>query len=163
MSLLPATSHANPDTAFWAKAGSIALPNTSAFYGSPTLNTLITTTSAPATQIGNTITITTTETGYIWATVTANFTSNDNTDDHPISIYMIVNGTTSNVSTDYITRRTGGSPIRTLNMSANQRTNAMIPAGSYTVQVFAYTDASGVSGSHIRCDHLDVFALGNLV
>jgi hypothetical protein len=162
MSLLPATSHANPDTAFWAKAGSIALPNPSAFYGSPTLNTLITTTGVPGTQIGNTINITTTEIGYIWANATANFTSDDNTNDHPISIYMIVNGTTSNTSTDYITRRTGAS-VRTLNMSIQQRTNTMIPAGSYTVQVFAYTDTSGVSGNHIRCDHLDVFALGNLV
>lgn len=162
MSLLVNETFANTGTELYAKTGSIALPNPSAFYGSPTLNTLITTTGVPGTQIGNTISITTTEIGYIWANATVNFTSDDNTTDHPISIYMIVNGTTSNTSTDYITRRTGAS-VRTLNMSIQQRTTTAIPAGTYTVQVFAYTDASGVSGSHIRCDHVDVFALGNLL
>ena len=171
MSLLPATSHANPTTPFWAVAGSIGptgptgptgpagVMSISAFYGSPTLNTLITTTGIPGTQIGNTITITTTTTGYIWAMTTANFTSNDNATDHPVSLYMIVDGTTSSPSTDYIVKGT----LRTMNCSVNQRTSTTLPAGTYNIRVYAYTDASGVSGNHIRCDHLDVFALGNLL
>lgn len=142
--------------------GPAGLSSVSAFYGSPTLNTLITTTGIPATQIGSTINITTSTTGYIWACATGNFTSNDNTADHPISMYVVVDGTTSTPSTNIIPKTSGSIPLQTSNLSINQRTNTIVPAGTYSIQVYAYTNASGVSGSHIRCDHIDVFALGNL-
>ena len=121
---------------------------------------IITSVGPTGTSIGST-TITTTVIGYIWGTCTANFSSDDNSNDHPISLYIVIDGTQSSTTTDYLPKKTGSTTIAS-GTTVHQRTIRQVLPGTYTIEAFAYTDANGVAGNHISCDHLDIFGLGNL-
>ena len=138
------------------------LPST--YYGSEILSTAITgnpglTGSTGGTKIGLTTNITITQTSYLWATADLTFYANlTSTDIHTISAYMTLNGTTSSVSRNTII---GRGPLRRTyaSISLNQRTNTTVPFGTYSIEIFAYSDSTS---NNIFNQHVDVFALGHL-
>jgi len=105
----------------------------------------------------STNTITISQPSYLWATTTASF-SNATNSKHLISLYMIVDGTTSNVTNSSIDAQISGPIPSYTSITLNQRTNSILAAGQYTTTVYGYVD----SGTAIICRHIDTFVLGNL-
>jgi len=134
--------------------------NPSSYFGSGDLNILLsnngTTGGTGGTSLGST-TITLLQQSYIMATAVANFRNTSN-DDEIVNMYVVLNGTTSNVTRNSIVRQQGGDPGY-VPITILQRTNTSIPSGNYSCQVFAYTTTSS---TNVICDHLDIGLIGNL-
>jgi hypothetical protein len=113
--------------------------------------------AGPLGTILSTNTITIAQTSYLWATTTASF-SNATNSKHLISLYMIIDGTTSNVTNSSIDAEISGSIPSYASITLNQRTNSQLAPGQYTTAVYGYVD----SGAAIICRHVDTFVLGNI-
>ena len=75
-----------------------------------------------------------------------------------LSAYMILDGTTSNVTTSTISSRFSGTVNGSTSITVQQRTDAMIAPGTYTTTVYAYVNA----GTDVTLKHVDLFIMGNL-
>jgi hypothetical protein len=76
-----------------------------------------------------------------------------------VNMYLTEAGTTSNTTLHSIIK--GNSVTSYAAITVLQRTNTQVPAGPYTVNVYAYLSSSP-SGGTVRCTHLDISVLGNL-
>ena len=132
----------------------------SGFIGSGNLSTTVgiyTGTDASGGTLLETSSITINQTSYLWSTATMTFDNSANTNYH-VSTYMILNGTTSNVTTSTISARLTPSISGSTAITIQQRTNTMIAPGTYTSAVYAYVDA----GTDVKLKHVDLFIMGNL-
>ena len=111
----------------------------------------------PTGTLLSTNTITVTQTCYLWATTTATF-SNSSGSKYMLSIYMIVDGTTSNVTNSAIDSQYSGMVPAYTSITINQSTTAAVPPAQYFVKVYGYVN----SGTNVLYSHIDTFVLGNL-
>jgi hypothetical protein len=102
--------------------------------------------------------ITINQTSYLWSTATMTFENSSNATNYRISAYMILNGTTSNVTTSTISSRLTGTINGSTAITIQQRTNVMIDPGTYTSAAYAYVNA----GTTVKLKHVDLFVMGNL-
>jgi hypothetical protein len=120
--------------------------------------TLIDSTGPTGTLI-STCYITTSVTGYIWITASAELTNTSN-NIIDAAMYVKVDGTTSAPTTISIPSNTGSQNEQTFaSVTVHQRTTTKVPPGGYTGTVYAY--ATG-NGNTLSVTHCDTFALGNL-
>lgn len=128
----------------------------SGYQGSGDITVPLTNNGPVGTLIGSG-TITTLSESYIMAFVTANFQNTSNAEEI-ISMYLTVNGTTSNPSRQTIIKNQAGfdgyAPITII-----QRTDTSVVPSTYACDVYAYIN-SGVTG--VSCDHVDIGLIGNL-
>jgi hypothetical protein len=91
------------------------------------------------------------------AFATANFKNTSNAEEI-IDMYLTIDLTTSNPTRQTIIKNQAGFdgfvPITVI-----QRTDTSASAGTYTCNVYAYTE-TGATG--ISCDHIDIALIGNL-
>ncbi|NDB81541.1 MAG: collagen-like protein, partial [Alphaproteobacteria bacterium] len=128
----------------------------SGFTGSGALAIALSNNGPTGTLIGTT-TITTHSPGYIMAFATGNFQNTSNAEDI-VDMYLTIDLTTSNPTKQTLIRNQSGNngvaPITVI-----QRTNASASAGTYTCNVYAYTETASTG---VTCDHIDIALIGNL-
>jgi len=97
---------------------------------------------------------------YVLACAACEFTNSVTGVTHTISVYLQVDGRTSNVTKSSIIAKGGG--VNGVNgytqITVYQNSNLLTNLNSVPVQVYAYTDAT----SGILSTHVDVYALANL-
>lgn len=135
--------------------GPDSLPST--YYATGVTGTTLGT-GPTGTQLGATVNITTTQTGYIWGNASINYQNSDNSENYAYT-YMIVNGTTSSIVKNSIPKRHTATNAYA-NVSIHQRTTHPIGPGTYPVEVYGYTDAAGLG--KVLYDNVNVFGLGHL-
>lgn len=105
-------------------------------------------------------TITTTGTGYILGQANLQVANTDNVD-HKVSFYLVVNGSTSNVTNEDVAKENGGVPGYS-NLAIVHRSGSVV-AGTYPIQLWGrYTSGSPPSPGELVVDHIDMSGLGNL-
>ena len=119
--------------------------------GSVTLST-----GPTGTQLANT-TITTTQTGYIWATTSVELVNQDNSAAHDVTVYQVVNGFTSDGMMTSLQKKSNSGTYQSVTLS--YRTNTQIGPGTYPVQAYAYT---GDTTTQVTAVHRDTFGIGHL-
>ena len=102
--------------------------------------------------------IITSNTGYIWLTSSAEFSSIE-TKIIDIGMYVVINGISSNTTLSSIASKGSGNLTSYTQLTVHQRTTSKLPPGGYTGSVYAYTIESAPT---VRNTHCDTFALGNL-
>ena len=115
----------------------------------------INTTSSSATIVA-TISITTTQISSLWATASLQFEQHT-AQNKDVYVYLTIASTTSDTTIGAIVGKNTSTPSYA-SISINHKTNVQVPAGTYTVNVYAYAPAGGVS-----CTHSDVFVIGNIM
>jgi hypothetical protein len=128
--------------------------NPSTFASSEGSATLLT--GPTGTQLAD-INITTTQTGYIWATTSVELLNMDNSSAHDVKIYQIVNGYTSDGMTTSLQKKSNSGTYQPITMSF--RTPSHVGPGTWPVQVYGYTLDST---SNVTAVHRDTFAIGHL-
>lgn len=104
-------------------------------------------------------TITTTGVGYILGQSTVQIKNDDNID-HWVDFYMVVNGSTSNTTSEDIRKPSGG-VSGYANLFLIHRSDS-VSAATYNIQVYGKVrEALNTAGSLV-VDHLDLSGLGNL-
>ena len=105
-------------------------------------------------------TITTTGTGHIVGQCNLQVRNTDN-EDHVVDFYLIVNGGTSNVTTEDVRKINGGVPGYA-NLSIIYRCPIVTPA-TYPIQLWGrYSTGSAPTAGQLIVDHVDILGLGNL-
>lgn len=102
--------------------------------------------------------VTTSATGYIMGQAVAQVANQDTTN-HWVSFYITVNGSTGNVTSANIEKRTAG-----VNGSANIsliHRSGLVGPGTYSATLFGRVQDLSLSANTV-IDHIDVFILGNL-
>jgi hypothetical protein len=104
--------------------------------------------------------ITTSVTGYIWMTASAELTNTSN-NIIDAAMYLKIDGTTSAPTITSVPDKTkgGGGEQSFASLTVHQRTTTKVAPGGYTGTVYAY--ATG-NGNTLSVTHCDTFALGNL-
>lgn len=103
-------------------------------------------------------TVATTATGYIMGQATIQVANPDNTD-HWVDFYITVNGSTGNVTTQNIQRRTGG--VNGYQNIALIHRSGLTAPGIWATTLFGRVrDVSSVA--NVVVDHVDLFTLGHL-
>jgi hypothetical protein len=103
-------------------------------------------------------TITTTSVGYILGNAVAQVINTDSTD-HTATIYMEVNGSTSNTTSEDIRKNTAGVD-GAANLTIIHRTSIFEPVSSYNITLYAKCDTNNGT---VKINHADLFGLGNLM
>jgi hypothetical protein len=101
-------------------------------------------------------TITTTGSGYILGHSTVQVKNDDNVD-HFVDFYMVVNGGTSNLTSEDVRKPSGG-VSGYANLTIIYRCNS-IPAGTYPLEIWG---RSRLAATNLVVDHADISGLGNL-
>jgi hypothetical protein len=116
----------------------------------PTGGTLISSTSVTPSVTGT----------YVLACAACEFTNSNTGSTHTISVYLQVDGRTSNVTNSSIIAKGGGGAGVNgyTQITVYQTSNLITNLNSVPVQVYAFTDAT----SGILSTHVDVYALANL-
>ena len=86
------------------------------------------------------------------------FQNSSSSQNYHIRSYMILDGTTSNVTTSTIESRLASLVYSSTAITIQQRTNTMIAPGTYNCDVYAYVDA----GADVNLKHVDLFIMGNI-
>ena len=102
--------------------------------------------------------ITINQTSYLWSTATMTFENSATANNYRLSAYMILNGTTSNVTTSTISERLASGVNGSTSITVQQRTELMIAPATYTSAVYAYVN----DGTDVVLKHVDLFIMGNL-
>jgi hypothetical protein len=105
-------------------------------------------------------TITTTGPGYILGHSTVQVKNDDNID-HFVDFYMVVNGGTSNTTSEDIRKPSGG-VSGYANLTIIYRYNSSIPAGTYPLEIWGRTRTALSQANSLVVDHADISGLGNL-
>jgi hypothetical protein len=105
-------------------------------------------------------TITTTTTGYIMGQCSFQIVNTDN-EDHVVDFYLVVNGSTSNISTEDVRKITSGIPGYA-NLFIIHRCPS-VAAGTHNLQLWGrYSSGGSPAAGELVVDHADLSALGNL-
>ena len=102
--------------------------------------------------------VTTSATGYVFGQASVQVRNQDSVD-HVVDLYLVVNGSTGNVTTEDMRKRNAGVDGYA-NFSLLHRSGIVGP-GTYSTTVYARVQEP-ISTSNVIVDHLDMFALGNL-
>jgi hypothetical protein len=94
---------------------------------------------------------------YVLACAACEFTNSNGGSTHTISVYLQVDGRTSNVTKSSIIAKVGA-VFGYTQITVYQNSNLLTNLNSVPVQVYAYTDVT----SGILSTHVDVYALANL-
>ena len=113
-------------------------------------------TGPTGTKIADT-TITTTQTGYIWATTTVELVNTDQSSAHDVSMYQIVNGYTSDQVLTSIQKKSNNGTYQSVTLS--YRTPTEVGPGTWPVQAYAYTSTTT---NEVSATHRDTFGIGHL-
>jgi len=108
--------------------------------------------------IGNTIVlgtvaVTTTATGYVWASSSLEFVNTDPSNAQEINVYININGETATVNSYSIAANSSK------NISISLKNGASLPGGTYTVQVMGYLTSGAAT---VNCTNQNTFAMGNM-
>jgi len=96
---------------------------------------------------------------YLLANASLEFTNTSN-NNYTVSSYMIVDGTTSNITnTSLVASNTIGGTTAYASVNISQSA-PITTASQYQVRVYAYTNTS--SGTNVQNTHCDLFVLGDL-
>jgi hypothetical protein len=104
-------------------------------------------------------TITTTGPGYILGHSTVQIKNDDNKD-HFVDFYMVVNGGTSNTTSEDIRKPSGGVSGYG-NLTIIYRCSS-VPAGTYPLEIWGRVREALSQPNSIVVDHADISGLGNL-
>lgn len=113
-------------------------------------------TGPTGTQLSAT-TITTTQTGYVWATTSVELKNLDQSSAHDVTLYQIVNGHTSDGLTISLAKKSNSGTYQVATASA--RTPTPIGPGTWAIETYAYT---ADTTTDVTAVHRDTFAVGHL-
>lgn len=104
------------------------------------------------------VNVTTSATGYILGQAAIQV-ANPDTADHWVDFYLVVNGSTGNVTSEDIRKRTGG-VNGYANLNLIHRSGLVAP-GTYSSTLYGRVQDLSAT-SNVIVDHIDLFTLGNL-
>ncbi len=149
---IPGTATNTGATGPTGPSPNVSLPSTFA-----TTNSASTLATGPTgTQLAD-ITITTTQTGYIWSTSSVELKNMDNSAAHDVYVYQVVNGFTSDGVTTSLQKKSNNGTYQQITVS--YRTDSPVAAGTHPIQVYAYTLTTT---SEVSATHRDTFAVAHL-
>jgi hypothetical protein len=108
-------------------------------------------------SIGTT-TLTITTASRVMVFVSAEINNTDTGDEHTVSMFLTINGDTSNTTDNSIVRAKNASTPSQASLSITYRSSVLQP-GTYTITVFGKANENSV----MNVTHLDIGSIGHLV